>query len=267
MHLQHLPASLVSSSDPSLRIRIIEQVIHACEVTVLYDASNPWLRRGLPVLAQAIGKFGGGEESLRALGLLIHPHLPPTIRGVSGGIEGFALYLAEGKEEREAREAIGLISLHDGPSEKAASMPMNTGARSMTPALGGATQSGEPQGVVDVSMGNVETPTQYPPLPPAPPTVPAPYALPSIFSGAGDSQQDANFAIIPPALTTGLPPPFTSQSLSKTASAPAPVLSSSGTDGFIPLGVTGGSEDDSDDDDGSIPEIDMRSDSESDEVE
>jgi len=109
-------APTLVSSDPSLHARIFEKVIWACEVTILHDASNPWLRRGLGLIAQVIKQGDGGvkdAQALRSLSLLIHPHLPPTLRTLSSSLENIPLYRSEGKEERDARQAMKFVSLED----------------------------------------------------------------------------------------------------------------------------------------------------------
>lgn len=98
-------------------------------MTILHDASNPWLRKGLGLVAQVvgIGQHGDGGDggigdektqmqAMRSLSSLIHPHLPPNnarVGGVGSSLDGVVLYRSEGKEEREAREAMRLVSLED----------------------------------------------------------------------------------------------------------------------------------------------------------
>jgi hypothetical protein len=122
--LHSLHRTRLVSSDPSLHGRIFEKVIWACEVTILHDASNPWLRRGLGLVAQVIRQGDGGvndAQALRSLSLLIHPHLPPTLRTLSSSLENIPLYRSEGKEERDARQAMKIVSLEDRPARPAQS--------------------------------------------------------------------------------------------------------------------------------------------------
>ena len=123
LYLPQTPVSLVSL-DPTAHERILDQVVWACETTILHDASNPWLRRGLALFAQAIGQDGNGHASyglyglygrmqaMKTLSLLIHPHLPPLLRNIAS-LDNVPIYKTEGKEEREVREGMGLVSLDD----------------------------------------------------------------------------------------------------------------------------------------------------------
>jgi hypothetical protein len=147
LHLPYTPAALVSQ-DPSMHGRIIDRIAWACEVTILHDASNPWLRRGLGLLALALGQdrlgcASGSDgvkdmQALRTLSLLIHPQLPPTLRTITS-LDAVGLHKGERKEERESREVLGLVSLEeaapvepetscmlDGGTSVAGTAPKNT---------------------------------------------------------------------------------------------------------------------------------------------
>lgn len=44
--------------------RIFNAVAGACEVSLVHDAGNPWLRRGLGIVAQVLGQNPGVEHSV-----------------------------------------------------------------------------------------------------------------------------------------------------------------------------------------------------------
>lgn len=285
LHLPQLPPSLVSS-DPSLRNQILEKVIWACEITILYDASNPWLRRGLGLFAQMIGQPGdaGGPQdvqAIRALSLLIHPHLPPNVRSISS-LDSVSLYRIEGKDEREAREGLGLVSLDDRDE------PRPSLNHTQAPSLNQPYHSDLAPIVHDVHMTSAEPvqppasvqyppPSSYAPTPsaPTPQTTSTTSFTPSWASNTPNTkstfssttpQATASTAFLTTPLVSEGPNTYDINGSTSTPSASSVPKSDAhpANQEFVPLGV-GSEDEESDDDDAPIPEIDMRSDSEEEE--
>ncbi|KAF8318149.1 hypothetical protein DL93DRAFT_2225894 [Clavulina sp. PMI_390] len=293
LHLPQFPPSYVSS-DPSLRDQLFSKTIWACEVTILHDASNPWLRRGLGLVAQIIGGQTHGDkcgaedvQAMRTLSLLIHPHLPPNMKTINLALEGIPLYRAEGKDEREAREALRLVSLEDPsspphqapnasinspPTDPAQAIPMG-GVVYSHPEPAPIAQQAPPAQVSPSPVASV-APSQTPHLQnPVTPGVPSwaastPLSAPSkpsqlsFISTDSSSHRGPTPSVIESShVPTGSSSAFPSATAVAAASHLAMSESSTASNNtaFIPLG---NDDSDDDDDDAPIPEIDMRSGSE-----
>lgn len=278
LHLPQMPSSLVSA-DPSMHSRILNKVIWACDVTILHDAGNPWLRRGLGLVAGIVGQRQATNDDLsaiRSLSLLIHPHLPPNSKAITSSIENIPLYRSEGKEEREAREAMRLVSLED------ASVPVQEPPRATATGQHQLNGSGGATGDVHMASSDDAVPAAVsgvaslaPALAPPPP---ATQRVASSFNSPWTTHQSQSTSI------HSTPTPAASSSVSSIGSVAPPFTraeppalgpASNPTPDFIPLASTsstapGGKDedfedqeeyDDEDEDDEPIPEIHMGSDS------
>jgi len=111
--LPQIPATVISPN-PAIHALIVEKITCICEGSILHDATKPWLRRDLGLFAHIVGKSRTGsistDQALKTLDLSLHPHLPPTLRGISQ-LDNIPLPRAEDKDEQETREALDLVSL------------------------------------------------------------------------------------------------------------------------------------------------------------
>lgn len=262
-------------------------MIWACEVTILHDANNPWLRRGLGLVAQVIRQGDGGvndAQALRSLSLLIHPHLPPTLRTLSSSFENIPLYRSEGKEERDARQAMKIVSLEDPPARPAQSpsqaIPV---AQAVHMAAADETHVENARHVSYIPAPSLnkenELPTQHPsqriagaPAANSDPTTQ--YTPTSSFNASwtATSLPSASVATPPTFFTSDALVAAGSASMEKKESSlsrevstrqaqapPSTFPRQANSQDFGPFDTDG---DDDSDDDAPIPEIDMRSDSE-----
>lgn len=74
--LPQYPAPMIST-DLTLQGRITERVVRLCEETILADANNPWLQRGLGIFSRVLA--GGSGDGYSEVGLILtHSGVKPN---------------------------------------------------------------------------------------------------------------------------------------------------------------------------------------------